>query len=76
MSPLVPNGKATRSTSLRRWNGEVEGLVPSQVTERFQARDLTLYGPPNPPASWASVVWLAGIVCVIGLCAVAFLGNL
>jgi hypothetical protein len=62
MSPIVPNGKATRPSG--------DHAVPdSQRAERYQATDPTFFGPANPPLAWrrALPIFATFTVMCVGL---------
>jgi hypothetical protein len=70
--PIVEGGRATRSESLRKWNGDLPQVVPSQQTERYQAVTETnpmIFGPVAQPLAWrrATPLIAAFVVACVGL---------
>jgi hypothetical protein len=60
MTPIVPNGKATRAT-------EIHGVVESQRTERYQAEDSPAVWGANPPLAWGRAIpYVAFFVVMCG----------
>lgn len=55
--PIVPNGKATRPSGLH-------DVPDSQRAERYQARDLTILAPVNPPLAWRRAVPIVAVFCI------------